>query len=289
MSPMLPSRTTDVDHLALRELAAGAALDDLDPAERHALDAHLATCAPCRALATDLDDVLGELALVAPALEPPRGMRAAVLAAVREPARPRLTLVAEGGHGGPRAAPVSAIPASRPIPTTGAPTIERLLRWGGLATAAVLAVLAVGLGAQNQRLQDQVTAATLASRDAQAQLQARQAAVTLAADPAHVSVALHAEAVAPAAHAAVIFRPGTSDAYLLATDLPPTPAGHVYQLWYADAAGVHPLGTYPFDGHGPFLAPFGVDLATSVAAMLTLEPDGGATGEPGPQVVFGEL
>ena len=31
----------------------------------------------------------------------------------------------------------------------------------------------------------------------------------------------------------------------MAANLPPTPAGHVYQLWYADTAGVHPLGTTP--------------------------------------------
>ena len=285
---MPPSRTTDMDHVALRELAAGAALDDLEPAERHALDQHLKTCAPCRGLATDLDDVLGELALVVPVLEPPRGMRDAVLAAVRQPAGPRLALVSDG-EGALTTASVDAVPSDRTVAGPRVSTIDRLLRWGGLAAAAVLAVVAFGFGAQNQRLQDQVAATNLALREAQAQVAARQAAVTVAADPAHVSVALHAEAVAPAAHAAVMFRPGTSDAYLVATDLPPTPAGHVYQLWVADAAGVHPLGTYAFDGRGPFIAPFGVDLATSVAAMVTLEPDGGATGEPGPQVVFGEL
>ena len=42
-------------------------------------------------------------------------------------------------------------------------------------------------------------------------------------------------------------------------------------------------------GLAAFVAPFGVDLANSEAAMITLEPDGGAVGEPGPQVVFGTL
>jgi hypothetical protein len=37
------------------------------------------------------------------------------------------------------------------------------------------------------------------------------------------------------------------------------------------------------------VVPVGVDLAGSSAAMVTLEPTGGAVGEPGPQVVFGEL
>jgi hypothetical protein len=75
----------------------------------------------------------------------------------------------------------------------------------------------------------------------------------------------------------------------MADRLPATPDGMVYQLWYADAAGVHALGTFRHDGEGPLLARFGVDLGSSAAAMVTLEPEGGAVGEPGPQVVFGEL
>jgi hypothetical protein len=86
-----------------------------------------------------------------------------------------------------------------------------------------------------------------------------------------------------------MFRPGTTESYLLANDLPATPAGQVYQLWFADTAGVHALGTFHHDGEGPFVAPFGVDLGSSAAAMVTLEPEGGAVGEPGPQVVFGEF
>ena len=39
----------------LTELAAGAALDDLDPRERAELDAHVATCAACHALVVELD------------------------------------------------------------------------------------------------------------------------------------------------------------------------------------------------------------------------------------------
>ena len=113
--------------------------------------------------------------------------------------------------------------------------------------------------------------------------------MAVVADPAHETASLHAEPIAPGVESVVVFRPGTADAYLMATDLPPTPAGKVYQLWYADAAGVHPLGTFHHDGSGPFIAPFNVDLGESVAAMVTLEPEGGAQGTPGPEVIFGEL
>ena len=179
--------------------------------------------------------------------------------------------------------PILAYTSTTPTPR------PRIARWGSLAAAAVFAIVAVGLAAQNQRLDEQVAAANAALAEAQVQLLARQAAVAVAADPGTVTVALHSEPVAPTADAVVMFRPGTTEAYLLANDLPATPTGQVYQLWFADAAGVHALGTFHHDGEGPFVAPFGVDLASSAAAMVTLEPEGGAVGEPGPQVVFGEF
>jgi len=37
------------------------------------------------------------------------------------------------------------------------------------------------------------------------------------------------------------------------------------------------------------LIPIELDLSLAQAAMLTLEPEGGAQGTPGPDVVFGEL
>lgn len=278
-----------MDHATLHELAAGAALDDLDPSERGQLDDHLTTCSSCRRLSAELDDVVGELALVAPALHPPAELRGQVLAAIHQSAGPRLTLVPAATAAGSVRTRSSTV-APTITPADGHPARRTAVtRWAGLAAAAVFAFAAVGLGVQNQQLSEEAAAANVALAEANAELGARQAAVAVALDPAHVTVTLHAEPVAAAANAVVMFRPGTTDAYLMATELPATPAGQVYQLWFADAAGVHALGTFHHDGQGPFVAPFGVDLASSAAAMVTLEPEGGAVGEPGPQVVFGEF
>lgn len=269
-----------MDHGPLRLLAAGAALDDLDGAERADYDRHLAGCAACQALAADLDDVVADLALVAPTLAPPDSLRGDVLAALKGPAtavatesRERPTLRALPG-------PVrTPVPAPRP----------RAALWASVGLAAVLGVVAVGLGAQTVRLNEQVAAANALAAEARAKIAAREAAIALIADPSHETASLHAEPVAPVATAIVVYRPGSTDAYLMAMDLPATPVGQVYQLWVADDAGVHALGTYHFDGQGAFVAPFGVDMGRSAAAMVTLEPEGGAQGEPGPQVVFGEI
>jgi Anti-sigma-K factor rskA, C-terminal len=240
-----------MDHRAFRLLAAGAALEDLDREERREFDGHIRSCRSCAGLTLSLEDTLADLALAAPQLAPPSALRAVMLETLPRPPH--------GRRSGPLGRP----------------------SWT-LAAAAVVALLVVGLGARAWSL-DSALAEVEARSDAQA------AAMAVIVDPRHRTADLSAEPVAPIADATVIYRPGTADAFILADHLPPTPAGMVYQLWYADETGVHPLGTYAYDGDGPFLASFGVDLDGSVAAMVTLEPVGGSVGEPGPQVVFGEL
>lgn len=240
-----------MDHDSFRLLAAGAALEDLDPREQQAFDGHVRSCRSCAGLDASLDDVLAELALAAPQMAVPAALRAAVLDSL------------PGRRDGSR-----SVSVARPS-------------WS-LAVAAVLALLVVGLGARAWSM-DRALAEAQARSDTQA------AAMAVIVDPDHRTAHLSAEPVAPIADAMVVYRPGTTDAFILAEDLPATPAGMVYQLWYADGSGVHPLGTFTYDGDGPFMASFGVDLDGSVAAMVTLEPPGGAEGGPGPQVVFGEL
>lgn len=259
-----------MDHGTLRQIAAGAALDDLDPAEQRELDAHLRGCDTCAGLARDLDGVLGELALATPQMAPPPALRRAIL----------------------RALPGAAIDPSSASPTEG--TDDRTVvslqtrrsrtwrTWAPLGLAAVVGVAVIGLGARTVQLDDAVALA-------RTRVAEQAAAMAVVLDPAHRTASLTAEPAAPDATAVVVYRPGTDDAFIMADHLPPTPDGMVYQLWAADSGGVHPLGTFHYDGDGPFLASFGVDLGASAAAMVTLEPVGGATGEPGPQVVFGEL
>jgi anti-sigma-K factor RskA len=255
-----------MDHRTHHELAAGAALDDLDAAERREFEAHVVGCRACRSLSRDLGDVLADLALLAPARTPPLALRGSVLGAVSLAwANPPAVI----------RRPTSTIPG-RP------PDRWRLGTIAGLAAAAVFAIVAVGLGLQVRTANDALVAS-------QARLADQAAAMALILDPAHRTASLSAEPVAPIASAVVVYRPGTDEAFVMADHLPATPDGTVYQLWVADAAGVHPLGTFRHDGHGPIVAPFGVDLGTSAAVMITLEPAGGAVGEPGPQVVFGEL
>jgi hypothetical protein len=160
------------------------------------------------------------------------------------------------------------------------------------ASSGIAAALAVATGVLGWRavtLQSDLDATTARIANLETVLASSDGMMSVATNPAHLTVVLHAEPLAPTATAVLMFVPGSTQAYLAADHLPATPAGQAYQLWYADAAGVHPLGVSRFDGAGAFIAPLGVDLGNAAAVMITLEAAGGATGDPGPQVIFGEL
>ncbi len=277
-----------MDHRVFRELAAGAALDDLELAESTELSAHLAICAPCRQEVGRLADVAGLVALAAPPRRPPATLKRSVLAAVaatdraEPPAAPRRLWPVPD----PSAEPirVSASVAAR-TPVVRSPAAAVL----GLAAAIVLGVATGALLVQNRSLDGRL-AATAAERDAAvSQLAADTAAMSIVLAPDHATAVLHAESLAPAAVAYVVYRAGAHDAWMMATGMPAPPAGSVYELWAADTTGLHPGPTFTCTGNGPCLASFGMDLTGMTAAMVTLEPAGGAVAQPGPQVVFGQL
>ena len=72
-----------IDHTSEHLLAAGAALEDLDPAEDVAWDAHRAGCDECRSLVDDLSMVLVDLALVVPERVAPPDLLDAVRRSIR--------------------------------------------------------------------------------------------------------------------------------------------------------------------------------------------------------------
>jgi hypothetical protein len=309
-----------MDHRTFRELAAGAALDDLDAAERAELDAHLVGCAACRAEASELVDTAGLLAFAVPFRHAPATLRGGVLAAIaaaegRPVGVPAATLAYAGAAASPQlgsvpvasatAVPVApapaadATPAGRPAPTSAAVVEIDLLRreraryrrlsFAGLAVAAVLAVAVAGLGTTAAGLNADLEQAAAQRDAAVARLAQTDEAMAVVLAPDHATAMLTPEPLAAGANVYVVYRPGTTEAWLMADNLPAPPPGKVYQLWSADAAGVHGLTTFTCGASGACLAPFGVDLGGAKATMITLEPAGGAVGEPGPQVASGTL
>ncbi len=253
---------------AMELTAAGAVLGDLAPEEHGPYAAHRRWCLDCRRLERELDGVLADLALVAPPRVPPATLLDDVLADIR----------GEAGE--------AMATSVHPTTVSGRPTRVRIAT---LALVAGLVIAVAGLAARDVARQRDLDTAGTTVASLQAALAGRDGAMTVAMDPARVAVALHAEPLAPAAQASVLYLPGSPRAWIVVRNLPAAPAGHAYQLWFADGAGVHPLEVVPFDGRGPFVAPIDADLASAAAVMITLENAQGAEGQPGPQVVFGEL
>jgi len=261
-----------MDHAGLRELIAGGVLGGLDRAERFVVDGHLAACPECRRLEGQLSDVAMDLALCSePRSAPPR-LRDQVLATL------------SGAH----------FRTSRDLRSTGQslPAMIRPASRLGWAPAALSFVLAaalfvVGAGWLTARAELEQTRGLLVAATAERGTQT--AAIQLVADPAHASAWLDPSGPGFERSVLMVYLPGSRQTYLVAFGLPLTPEGRVYQFWHADEAGVHPGLTFAVNDAEVLLIPIELDLSLAQAAMLTLEPEGGAQGTPGPDVVFGEL
>lgn len=281
-----------MDHAAFQELIAGRALGDLEPGESGLAEGHLATCRECVELAWQLDVVLDDLALLAPPRTVPASLGWNIRAALGE----------STGHGAARPGGVvfeATRPARPDVPghVRGRPRglggrLSDLLgsrRFPGLALASAALLVLFGLGSHALDLRTQLTEARALLVAASVDAQARASAMQVMAHPGHSSTWLRPGRGDVAGPVLVVYLPGSAQAYLLAQDLPPTPPGSVYQFWYADRDGVHAGVTFHHGEPGLILVDVHVDLSGKQAAMLTLEREDALDGQPGRDIVFGEL
>ncbi len=271
-----------MDHAGLRELIAGGVLGGLDRSERATVDGHLPACADCQGLEGQLSGVVTELALCVQPRTAPAGLRARILGTlpVADSVAAEWPVPLAVLHRGQGAATRRARPRFDWAPA---------VRWAPAALSFVLAaaLLAVGtecltLRTKLDQMRGLLTAAT-AERSTQA------AAMQLVADPAHLSAWLEPSGPGFERSVLVVYLPGSEQAYLVAAGLPFTPQGRVYQFWHADEAGIHPGRTFAVNDADVVLIPISRDISRAQAVMLTLETEGGSRGEPGADVVFGEL
>lgn len=253
-----------IDHERYIGLLAGRELGGLDRPEALELDRHLAGCSHCATEVRPFGDTLAALALAVPARDPGPWLHASIMSAVHD-TTPRFTW------------------------SHFSVSVRPWRQYLAAGIAAVLVIASVGLSRGVVGLQSTLAQQRSSLATAHDQLVLQGEALAVALDPGHRAAELVAQPAAPRVVAQVVYRPGTTASYLVADGLPANPDGTVYQLWDADAAGAHPLGTFAFDGSGTLIVPFGVDLGDKAATMVTLEPVGGSRGLPGPEVVFGEL
>jgi hypothetical protein len=248
------------------ELAAGYALNALEPEDEQAFTEHLAGCSRCREDLAALHEVTGELAYAADPAEPPAGLGARIMVAATA-ARP----------------PAPGLSPPSVTPLFGA---EKRARFRAPSLAAAAAVVAIaGLGAWNVvlRADGQVRRAALERRE--------RALGCLTADGTAkfrlVAGAASAGTPDPARAAACV---SGDRAYVVADRLDPNDARSVYVLWWQDDSdALHAVERFDVAAGGTavYELPIAAPPSDIKAMAISLEQGRGLPAQPTRRVVSG--
>ena len=245
--------------MTIHDLAAGFAVDALDPDDLDAFTRHLPECPDCEAEVASLRETAARLGasgalsgVGAPGAAPTALRERTLLAAADAPQAPAPDTAA------PRAAATSAARARRRLPVA----------WIGTAAAAVLAA-ALGIGVGGYLASDP-NGPALAEHE--------QAMRIIAAGDAH-------SMVVPLGRSSLIMSEEYSGAVLMGDTVPMPAHGTEYQVWMVHADGTMDAGPmFMPDAEGAFMVVMDGDMSQVSEFMVTTEPPGGSDAPTGPAV-----
>src|SRR5262249_38050982 len=270
----------------IKEQAALYALGALSQIEARAFENHLADgCQVCQAEVSGFDSVVGELGLGAPAASPPAHLRGLLTARIAN--EPQQIGVRRGAR--TQAMPWAPGRVERRSQWIAA------LPWAVAASVAIVAVASVlGLrGVVRSLNQDlaQMRVDLLHVNELLVLARQRDAehvqVISLLEQPGsgHIFLAVQKDVLPSRAD---VYLNRQNKKLLVAADMPPAPAGKVYQLWYL-APTPRSAGLIRTDvsGHGFAEVSIPADLGTLKGAAITLEPEGGSEQPTMPIYVLG--
>jgi anti-sigma-K factor RskA len=217
------------------------ALDALNAEERAELDAHLLRDGdPCVAGIRKARALMMSLALITPESHPPARLRKRVVGMVGEP--------------------------------------KRAWSWTPvwIAAAACLAVVAVWLGMARRDQARALADLRLEAQRKTVELARLNEAFAIMNDPAARQLVFGESAPKPRGRVFVNPKQGV---LLLASNLTPAPSGKIYEMWIIPKSGSPaPAGLFQSenDGTAMYLRKGAVDVATTGAIAVTLEPEAGS-------------
>jgi len=217
------------------DLKEAYALGALSEEERREVEDYLGTHPELRAEVDDLRSVANLLALAPQDYEPSPKLRRDLLNRI--------------------SSSPDAAPAAEPSPHRAG--LWRLFGPGGLAAAAVLALVTVGMFVWNAALQEE-------NQTLQGELQGRQ------------TYALEGPGAAQGVQGEVV-RLGDERAVLVAEDLPSPPEGETYEAWILREDVPEPAGLFEPDDAGVAAAPIEGSIKGADAVAVTVEPSGGSS------------
>jgi anti-sigma-K factor RskA len=289
-------------HEEYKEMTAAHALGALDEAEARELEAHLKTCAECRAESRQWEETAAALVYAVPPVEPSAEVRSRIFASVRNEGRaPAALPVAFAEDAKPKAreatrARANVVEFERPA-RRGWSTASK---FGALAASLAFIALALSLillwnryNEMQQRLaqlSDQLAQSQGdLSRERETLAREREAKELIAAPEARI-LALTGTELATRARAKFVYDRQTGRAMLMADDLPPAPAGKAYQLWFI-AEGKPPMPGHVFNtdasGHAEMRDQMPVEAREATTFAVTLEPAAGVPAPTGAKYLLG--
>jgi hypothetical protein len=284
-------------HEEHKELLALSAID-ADCEERRALEAHLASCADCRAEQRELRDAAAVLALATRPVAPSPHLRTRLLASLR--ATPQESRAVASGS----TSTVNSRSDMNVVSLEEARTNKQrrtLVSRPAFALAAslllfALAALSFVLWQRNGALKSQLASISttlnqkqdeLAARNSELERTRRERAL-LASPEAHASELAGTHA-AQDARARLVFDAKTGEAMLTAMNLPPAPAGKAYQLWFIADGKPLPGSVFTTDAQGRAEMHEQIPTEGRRAQIfaVTVEPAGGVQSPTGEIVLKG--
>ena len=261
------------DHQQYQESLALHALDALDAAEARSLEAHLATCAECRAALIEWRDATGLLAHAATPAAPSDELRARILAAARTETRAPQT-------------ENSAKVVPMPIAPRRSSLWPNLLK---IAAAIAIVGLLIGmivfwrrdvgmqrdiarLTRERNRTQDQLARereARAKERDALAMLNSRDTK----------KMELAGTQTAQNARGTFVYDPKTGHGMLMTEGLPATPADKQYEVWFIPKGHTPMPGkmfTVDASGRAMVAGEIPLEARANAVIAITLEPKKGS-------------
>jgi anti-sigma-K factor RskA len=284
-------------HTDYKEMIAAHALGALEGAEARELEAHLTTCAQCRAEFESWQATAATLAYAAPSVEPSAELRSRLLKSVRaEGTKPLSGTTSKDNERVERRAVESSQDKSNVVPFEKPARRARSAAWMVGAMAASLAFIALAVSLvlvwnryntmqqEMARLTDQLGQAQgELARERDALARERRAKELISAPEAQIMTLAGTE-MATRARAKFVYDRKTGRAMLMADDLPPAPAGKAYQLWYI-AEGKPPMPGHVFNtnasGHAEMSDQLPEEARAATVFAVTLEPASGVTAPTG--------
>jgi type II secretory pathway pseudopilin PulG len=279
-------------HENYKEMLAAHALNTLEAAESRDLEAHLRSCAECRAELFEWENTAARLAfasLEARAVEPSQQVRSRILAAVRADAmgqNPGAVKQLEVGKRSPsKQAEDGREQPSNVVPLTRSGVRSSGQRWFSIAAGIVLVGLVATLFVlwqQNRRARQDLERLSQQVRDAQQQLNQQREAMEIVAAPGARMMELAGTKLVPQAHAMLAYDTN-GRAILMAKDLPPAPTGKAYQLWFIAGGKPMPGKVFTTDasGSGALKDQIPPEARNAGVFAITLEPENGVQSPTG--------